>query len=120
MSTEHSYEAFNFVFGHDPENNLKQTVSITNDPLPEHALLDQALFQAMYQTGIPWATLYQVAADGEQLDPAPIDPAQIAAEPDSWRVSFNVAGLEATYAVLGIQTYEPYAVQLELRDWTTK
>lgn len=120
MSTEHSYEAFNFVFGHDPENNLKQTVTLTNDPLPEHALLEQALFQAMYQTGIPWAELYQLNENGERMGEEPIDPNQIAEEPENWRVGFNMAGLEATYAVLGIQTYEPYAVQLELRGWTTK
>lgn len=124
MTTENTYEALNISYGHDPAT-LKQTVSIVNDPLPEHVLMGQELFQALYQAGIPWAKLRRVDADDFDQGETPetdseFDPGRIYEDPTDWRVSFDVTGLEATYAVLGVQTYEPYAVQLELKNWSTK
>lgn len=119
MSTDHEYNLLLLEYGHDPAT-LAQTVTILNDPLPSHVLLGQELFQALYQTGIPWAELYRVDDDGERLGPEPIAPEQVAEHPKEWCVEFNTTNLHARYQVLGIQTYEPYAVQLELRDWSTK
>lgn len=117
MTTEHTYEALQFEFSHNA-TTLKQTTSIINDPLPEHGLMGQELFQALYQAGIPWAKLVR---PGEvEAVPGDIDANAVAENPQDWFVDFDVTGLEATYAVRGVQTYEPYAVQLELVRWSTK